>query len=257
VFVLVPGHGGTAADFAYLAAAMGIDRDQAAVFDYRWAYPTTDVVLAAQRAPSADAADALNVAVAMLARDHANIYLIGHSKGGAVLTELISRWDAEPGLAVAAVRGAALLDPAIAAGGLGELQRFGAVFDAVADNGGFDPIRCGWLTCSDIRANLGEASGVEVIAIRNPDALVTNFRDEPDGLRVYDLDDLGPHPLDRPWDLPAVLSGIRRAHASVLLSDVVAACITAEAASPGSCRWPGTATGHPAGRGRPGGPLMV
>ena len=37
----------------------------------------------------------------------------------------------------------------------------------------------------------GEKSGVEVVIVRNPDAGFTNFRDRPDGVRVYDLDDGG------------------------------------------------------------------
>jgi hypothetical protein len=254
---LVPGHGGTAHDFDELIALIGVDSSLAEAFDYRWAYPSPDARLASQRAQAADAADALNVYINILARDHANIYLLGHSKGGAVVTELISRWDSDPRLAVAAVAGAALLDPAIASGGLGDLQRLGFVVDGVADNGLFDPVRCGWLTCTDVRAGLGKRAGVEVIAIRNPDALVTNFLDRPDGLRVYDLDDDGAHPLARPWDIGAVMARIRDAHASVLRSTVVADCIAAEATLPGSCQWPGSVRVAPRGSGRPrGGPLL-
>lgn len=257
VYVLVPGHGATADGFDDLVTRMGIDPAHTEVFDYRWAYPTADPELAAQRALTADAADALNVLVSLLAREHANIYLIAHSKGGAVVTELVSRWDADPLLAVPAVSGAALLDPAIATGALGDMQRLGFVVDDVADNGLFDPVRCGWLTCTDVRANLGAKAGVEVIAIRNPDAIVTNFTDDPDGMRIYDLDDRGPHPLARPWDVAAILARIREAHGSVLHSDVVAACITAEATLPGSCVWPDAVTERPRGSGRSGGgPLM-
>ena len=127
----------------------------------------------------------------------------------------------------------------------------------MADNGKFDPIRCGWLSCRDVRVDLGDASGVEVIAIRNPDALVTNFTDEPDGLRVYDIDDGGSHPLDRPWDPAAVLARIEQAHGSVLHSDVVAECISAEASLPGSCVWPSRVS-NTSGGGRPdGGPLIL
>jgi hypothetical protein len=136
--------------------------------------------------------------------------------------------------------GAALLDPAIASGGLGWLQRAGGPIDQVPDNGGFDPWRCDALGCRDIRDHLGEPSGIEVVAIRNPDAVVTNFIDRPKGLRVHDLvDDGAPSALSLWWNPVAALKRVFVAHGSVLWHPAVASCISAEIIDVGSCAWKG------------------
>jgi len=237
-FVFVPGHGGAPEDFDDLVERMGLDRDHVAAFDYRWVWTDADPREAARWAHTSDAAGALHAYLEALAAEHSEIYVVAHSKGGAVVTEMVSRWDREPTIAVDHVTGAALLDPAISAGILGTVQQLGYVIGPLADNGLFHPVRCEWFSCSDIRDHLGERSGVEVIAVRNPDALITNFRDEPEGMRIYELDDGGPHPLSWPWDPVETLDRIGEAHGAVLHSDVVADCIVAEAGQTGSCTWP-------------------
>ncbi len=258
IFVYVPGHGGATDGFDDLAGRMGVGAEDVRVFDYRWAWPSSDPVEASRRAPTGDAADALGAYLAALAEDGRPIYLVGHSKGGAVITEVVGRWDEHPEIGVDAVGGAAILDPPIAAGPLGFLQSVGWLHGPTADDGMFDPIRCGWNGCRDVRDGLGERSGVEVMIIRNPDARFTNFWGRPDGVRVYDLDDGSGDMLGR---FPDVLGMWRRmgdAHNSVLHSDVVADCISAEATDAGSCEWPVPAARTPAwGRGRSGpGPVM-
>lgn len=238
LYVYVPGHGGDPDGFDDLAARIGVDQDRFVVFDYRWVWPSDDPIHASRWALTSEAAGALHAQIATLSRDHEHIYVVAHSKGGAIVTEMVARWDERPGLAVAAVSGAILLDPPIAPGPLGWGQSAGWLVGGVADDGRFDPIRCGWSGCRDIRSNLGTAAGVEVVVVRNPDAVVTNFRDRPDGLRVYELDDGGANALSL-WRQPGdVLRRVGEAHSSVLHSDAVAACITAESATTGSCRWP-------------------
>jgi hypothetical protein len=107
------------------------------------------------------------------------------------------------------------------------------------DNGGFSSERCTDGICRDVREHLGDASGVEVIAIRNLDAEVTNFRDDPEGLRVYDLDRDGGVPARFLVPISPLLAVMRiwRAHTSVLEHEAVAQCIEEEVAEQGSCVW--------------------
>lgn len=242
-FVYVPGHGGDPDGFADLAAMIGVTNDQVAVFDYRWVWRSDDPIDASRWARTSDAADALHAQLATLASSHDRIYVVAHSKGGAIVTEMLSRWDERPELAVGAVAGAMLLDPAIAAGPLGLGQSLGWLVGEIPDDGGFHPVRCGLTACRDIRVDLGRSAGVDVVAIRNPDAVVTNFRDRPAGLRVHDLDDDGPHPMELWMDPIAAVRRVGEAHSSVLHDETVAACLDAEANAVGSCRWPEPAPG--------------
>ena len=238
-FIYVPGHGGDASGFDDLAARMGLDSERVRAFDYRWARSDESAVNASRWAPTARAADVLGFYVREQAKLHSQIYLVGHSKGGAVITELVSRWDADPADTVPAVSGAAILDPPISSGPLGVLQSLGFFVGGAPDDGLFDPMRCDFSGCRDVRDDLGVGAGVEVIAVRNPGADVTNFRDEPDGLRVYDLVDGKAGALSLWWDPRRMLQRSGEAHDSVLHSDAVADCIQAEATEPGSCRWDG------------------
>lgn len=135
--------------------------------------------------------------------------------------------------------GAALLDPAIAGGVLGSLQRAGGFSDLIPDNGGFDTTKCTDAGCRDVRERLGESSDVEVIAIRNLDAEVTNFRDNPEGLRVYDLEHDGGIAARFLVPLSPYFAYRRiwNAHGSVLEHEAVTDCIKAEVEAPGSCVW--------------------
>ena len=238
LYVYVPGHGGGFHGFDDLASRIGVDGDDVRVFDYRWAWPSDDPLEAARRATTDDAADALGAYLAALGDDGRPIYLVGHSKGGAVITEVVGRWDQHPAVGVDAVVGAAILDPPISSGPLGLLQSVGWFHGSTADDGLFNPIRCGWSGCRDIRDGLGEKSGVEVVIVRNPDAGFTNFRDRPDGVRVYDLDDGNGSMLSRFPNIFGMWSRMGDAHNSVLHSDTVAACIAAESRKIGSCTWP-------------------
>ena len=238
LFVYVPGHGGDPRGFDDLASRIGVDGDDVRVFDYRWAWPSNDPLEASRRATADDAADALGAYLAALGADGRPIYLVGHSKGGAVITEVVGRWDQHPIVGVDAVVGAAILDPPISSGPLGLLQSLGWFHSSTADDGLFDPIRCGWSGCRDIRDGLGQKSGVEVVIVRNPDAGFTNFRDRPDGVRVYDLDDGRGGMLSRFPNIFGMWGRMGDAHNSVLHSDTVAACIAAEAKRVGSCTWP-------------------
>ncbi|MEA2010736.1 MAG: hypothetical protein U9N78_08530, partial [Actinomycetota bacterium] len=127
-----------------------------------------------------------------------------------------------------------------------------------ADDGLFNPVRCGWTGCVDIRDGLGERSGVEVVIVRNPDAGFTNFWGRPDDVRVYDLDDGGGSMLRRFPDVVGMWQRMGEAHNSVLHSDTVADCIASEAKAVGSCDWPSPAPiGALWGRGTSGaGPLV-
>lgn len=238
LFVYVPGHGGDPQGFDDLAGRIGVDPHDVRVFDYRWAWASDDPIEASQRASADDAADALGAYLAALGADGRPIYLVGHSKGGAVITEVVARWDEHPMVGVDAVVGATILDPPISSGPLGLLQSLGWLHGNTADDGLFNPIRCGWAGCRDIRDGLGEQSGVEVVIVRNPDAEFTNFRDRPDGVRVYDLDDGGGGMLSRFPNIFGMWNRMGEAHSSVMHSDTVAACIAAEAQRVGSCVWP-------------------
>ena len=249
LFVYVPGHGGDPRGFEDLAKRIGVNDVDVRVFDYRWAWPSNDPIEASRRATADDAADALGAYLAALGADGRPIYLVGHSKGGAVITEVVGRWDEHPTVAVDAVVGAAILDPPISSGPLGLLQSVGWLHGGMADDGLFDPIRCGWTGCRDIRDGLGRDSGVEVVIVRNPDAGFTNFRDRPDGVRVYDLDDGRGGMLSRFPNIFGMWDRMGEAHNSVLHSDTVAACIAAEAKRVGSCTWP---TSNPTETGRSG-----
>lgn len=248
LFVYVPGHGGGADGFDDLAGMMGVGSVDIRAFDYRWAWPSDDPLAASQRVPTNNAADALGEYLAMLASEGRPIYLVGHSKGGAVITELVGRWDGDPSTGVDSVIGATILDPPIASGPLGLLQSLGWFHGDTPDDGLFNPVQCGWSGCRDIRDGLGGRSGVEVVIVRNPDAVVTNLYAHPDDVRVYDLDDGGGSPFARFPRVLAMLSRVGDAHNSVLHSDTVADCIAAEAESVGSCSWP-TANGIDARRG--------
>lgn len=249
VFVYVPGHGGDPAGFDDLAERIGVDPRDVRVFDYRWAWHTEDMIEASRRATTDDAADALGAYLAALDSNDRSIYLVGHSKGGAVITEVVSRWDAVPEIGVDAVIGATILDPPISSGPLGLLQSLGWLHGETADDGLFSPVRCGWTGCRDVRNRLGERSGVEVVIVRNPDAGFTNFRGRPDRVRVYDLDDQGGSMLKRFPNLVGMWQRMGEAHNSVLHSDTVADCIAAEARSAGSCRWPSTTSHRMSGGG--------
>jgi hypothetical protein len=242
VVIFVSGHGSDHLQtFADLQVQMNLPPERVRYFDYRFALSSeVDHVDASEEVPISDLAVALSAYVAGVTAAGVPVYLIGHSKGGAAIAEMLGRWDETPGNAIDGVTGAALLDPPIATGVLGTLQRIGAIIGPVPDNGGYDPITCDWLVlCRDRRSHLGEAAGVEVVVIRNPDAFLTSFHDRPDGLRVLDLDDGGAHALTRLWTRGSVVGRMTEAHTSVLHHPAVAACLAEELAAPGSCRWTG------------------
>ncbi len=246
VYVLVHGDGGSRRDFDPLLERLGVDPSDTVAFDYRSVVAGESSTEASRTAVTGAAARELDRLIRELAETHDNIYSIHHSRGGAVGVSMIASIDDGTRPPIDGYRGAALLDPAIASGSLGGLQRFGRVSTHIPDNGGFDPIRCVDGECRDVRAHLGEAAGVEVIAIRNPDAVVTNFTASPDHLRVYDLVDDGGRsalwPAAWGW-LPGFIGRVRSAHASVLDNWVVADCIKAEVREPKSCVWKGNSTG--------------
>jgi len=245
LYVLVHGNGGSAQDFDPLLERLGIDSQNTVAFDYRIDGEPGTSTDASRVEVTGRAARELDRLIRELAETNANIYSIHHSKGGAVGVSMIASLDQGIRPPIDGYRGAALLDPAIASGSLGYLQRAGRGLSFLPDNGGFDPIRCVDGECWDVRDHLGEASGVEVIAIRNPDAVVTNFTDRPVHLRVYDLvDDGDSSALWYTGWLPAAVNRIRVAHASVLDSWAVADCIKAEVARAGSCVWKGDSRGR-------------
>ncbi len=247
LYVVVHGDGGSGRDFDPLLERLGVDPSDVVVFDYRSVVPLDTSTEASRVAVTGAAARELDRLIRELAETNDNIYTIHHSRGGAVGVSMIASIDDGTRPPIAGYRGAALLDPAIASGPLGELQRLGRSSTHVPDNGEFDPIRCVDGECRDVRAHLGEAAGVEVIAIRNPDAVVTNFTGSPDHLRVYDLvDDGGRSALwyaGSGW-LPGFVGRVRAAHASVLDNWAVADCIKAEVAQPKSCVWKGDTKGR-------------
>ena len=242
LLVLVHGNGGSAASFDPLLDQLSVESFNVVAFDWRTIAHAATSTEASKVASTEAAAFELDKLLRELSRDHANIYTIHHSKGGAVGVAMIAALDDGTRQEIDGYRGAALLDPAIAAGRLGALQRLGTFSTHLPDNGGFDPVSCSSDGCRDIRDHLGEASGVEVIAIRNPDAVVSSFRDRPDGLRVFDLvDDGKPSAL---WfsGFPLLFAlRVSEAHGSVLKHWSVADCISAEVGTAGSCVWKGDA----------------
>lgn len=240
LLVLVHGNGGSAASFDPLLDQLSVGSFEVVAFDWRTTAPAVTSTEASKAASTQEAALDLDRLLRELSRDHGNIYTIHHSKGGAVGVAMIAALDDGTRPEIDGYRGAALLDPAIATGWLGAIQRFGDFNAHLPDNGGFDPVVCSSDGCRDRREHLGEASGVDVIAIRNLDAVVSNFWDQPDGLRVFDLvDDGKPSAL---WfsGFPLVfVSRVSEAHGSVLKHWSVADCISAEVVTGGSCVWKG------------------
>jgi len=250
LYVLVHGNGGSASDFDELLEAIGADRSDTVAFDYRSVVDAKSSTDASRVADTEAAAKELDALIRQLSVYSSNIYSLHHSKGGAVGVSMIASLDDGTTQAIDGYRGAALLDPAIASGWLGSFQRAGRFATFIPDNGDFNPIRCTRDGCRDVRVNLGEKSGVEVIAVRNPDAVITNFTDEPKGLRVYDfVDDGKSSALVAPFGLYGFQRRVREAHASVLTSSVVAACIKAEVAISGACIWKGDSGGQSPGWG--------
>ncbi len=239
IVVVVPGFGSQAlGTFDDLMSRVGVPPERVMAFDWRWVEPSNGHVTASKRAEVDDAADVLEAYLAGLGATGNRIYVVGHSKGGAVIAQLMTRWDADPERALPAVFGAALLDPPLSSGRLGFLQRIGRWLPFIPNNGGYDPIHCGWLTCHDSREHMGEAAGVDVLVIRNTDAAVTSFLDEPEGLRIYDLeDDGGPPAFVRIFSDGSVLGRIREAHESPLHHPAVASCLHSELHAPGTCQW--------------------
>ncbi|MCZ7533377.1 MAG: alpha/beta hydrolase [Acidimicrobiia bacterium] len=236
--VVVHGDGGSPESFRSLTDAMGIPTWRVVAFDYSTVDGGASSTASSHRVSTADAADRLDAMLRELSMDNANIYTVHHSRGGAVGAELIADLDEGSRPPIDGYRGAALLDPAIAAGPHGWLQSLGGSwpFGMVPDDGGFDPIRCTEDGCRDIRAHLGESAGVEVVAIRNTDAVLPNFWGRPEGLRVFDVRDLLPSAALL-VNINPVLALLRmsQAHNSVLKSGAVAQCVRAEIDEPGSC----------------------
>jgi len=238
--VFVSGHGSGSAPgvFAHLATLMGIHPAEARYFDYRWADGGADHTQASQGATVDDLADALGGYVAGLAALGRPIYLVGFSKGGAGIAELVARWDGgQPG--GERVQGAALLDPPMASGVFGFLESVGTVWGPIPDDGGYEPVRCAFWGCTDSRDRLGAASGVQVMVVRNPMSGVARFSDIPEGLRVYEAADDGPGLLETLFTRPWTIAGrISTAHNSLLHDPRVADCIVAEMRQAGVCSLP-------------------
>lgn len=240
LIVVVHGDGGSAGDFRYLVRKLGVDRDRVVAFDYSSVDGGVSSTDSSRTVPTWAAAVALDALLRQLSTENANIYSIHHSRGGAVGTEMIADIDEGRRPPIDGYRGAALLDPAIASGMIGSLQTVGGygwgLGKRIPDDGGFDPIRCDGLDCHDVREHLGDGAGVEVVAIRNPDAVVTNFHGTPAGLRVFDLLDDKPSALWYFGSIPAFRKRVSEAHASVLTSELVADCLASEISDPGSCQ---------------------
>jgi hypothetical protein len=260
--VFVSGHGNDSAPglFSDLVALMGLDPGQARYFDYRWAAGGFSHDTASENASIDETADALAGYLAGLEELGRPIYLVGFSKGGAGIAELLARWDRDSFGDSHGVVGATLLDPPLASGVHGWLQSVGTAVGFIPDDGGYNPIHCDGARCVDTRVHLGEASGVEVMVVRNPQAGITNFADVPDGLRVYEAPDGGPGFLQtlvtRPWDL---VSRATDAHLAVLDDPKVAQCISAEITGSGTCALHHPGYAPPAGQivHGPGNPLKL
>lgn len=238
--VFVPGHGqGAGADvYEDFVELMGLDPDDARYFDYRWVTGDADPHRASALAPTEQSAASLNAYLAGVADGDRPVWLVGFSKGGATVAELIATWDRGVHRPPVDVVGAMLLDPPMARGLHGTLQSAGQVISGIPDDGGYDPVDCAflWFGCHDSRAHLGENSGVEVIVVRNPRAAVTSFGDRPPGLRVVDAPDDGPGPWGQIMENPLRLfSRLSEAHESVLSDPAVVRCLVAEMHAPGSC----------------------
>jgi hypothetical protein len=239
--VFVPGHGNVGSDFDELIDLMDLEPGDYRTFDYRWMVETTDQVHASQVASIDATADGLNAFLAGLDDGDRRLYLVGFSKGGAGIAELVSRWDDGAPPPVSGVTGAALLDPPLSGGFQGTLQSLGRYIGPIPDDGGYDPVECDWsgLRCVDNRDHLGEGAGIEVLVLRNPKAGITNFDDRPEGLRVYDVPDDGPGPGAAFLANPFTFSNrVAEAHDAVLRDQRVADCIRAEMAELGSCDIP-------------------
>lgn len=243
LIVFVPGHGqGQGAEvFDDLIGLMGVDAENARFFDYRLAGGWTDASMASEELPVDHAASSLNSYLGAVAEQGRPIYLVGFSKGGATIAHLIAAWDDGAYGPSDAVTGAALLDPPLATGAHGWAQSAGRFWGSIPDDGGYDPVRCDflWFGCEDARDNLGNASGVDVVVVRNPRAGVTSFSDFPDALRIYNAIDDGPGLWDQLWRNPFGLPArISQAHDAVLDDPKVARCLVAEMWDPGSCDLP-------------------
>lgn len=242
LFVLVHGNGGSAESFDPLLEQLSVETFSVVTFDWRTAGAGATSTDASKTASAEAAAVKLDEFLRQLSEDHGNIYTLHHSKGGAAGVAMISALDDGTRPPIDGYVGAALLDPAIAGGPLGALQRLGGIATYIPDNGGFDPVACTSDGCRDRREHLGVASGVEVIAIRNPDAVLTSFWERPEGLRVFDLVDDGKPSALWFWNTPPLFAArMSEAHGSVIKHWVVADCISAEVAKAGSCVWKGDA----------------
>jgi hypothetical protein len=263
VVVFVPGHGqGPASEvFGDLIDLMRLDPDNARFFDYRLATGEADPVAASEHAAIDASVAALNAFLAAVATEGHPVWLVGFSKGGATVADLVADWDDGRYGLMDSVVGAFLLDPPISAGFQGWLQSAGRVKGSIPDDGGYDPVQCTWVLwgCHDERAHLGEAAGVDVLVIRNPKAGITSFSDQPEGLRVVNAPDAGPgfwsQVLHHPFGL---VSRVAEAHEAVLDDPTVADCLVSEMWSRGSCDLEPAGGQRPtwfAGRGATGSPL--
>ncbi|HSG78275.1 MAG TPA: alpha/beta fold hydrolase [Acidimicrobiia bacterium] len=241
IVVFVPGYGSSssAETFGDLIDLMGLSEDQVRHFDYRWVGEGFDHAEAARTADVEDAAAALAGFTTGVAGGGREVHLVGHSKGGAIIAEMIEQWDRGRLPAVDGVTGATLLDPPLASGIHGLGQSAGVVLDwlyerlpfvdlpGLPHDGGYNPVECsvGVFDCTDHRNGLGQASGVDVAVVRAPDAAVTNFKDVPDGMSVYEVDTPGPSAVDAFPNPFAVLGAIVGAHKAVLHHPDVAACV--------------------------------
>jgi hypothetical protein len=241
VVVFVPGYGSasSADTFGDLIDLMGLPEDQVRHFDYRWVGEGFDHAEAARSADVEDAAAALAGFTAGVAAGGREVHLVGHSKGGAVIAEMIEQWDRGRLPGVEGVTGATLLDPPLASGIHGLGQSAGRVLDWLDDqvpfidipglphDGGYNPMECsvGVFDCTDFRNGLGEASGVDVAVVRAPDAALTNFKDVPEGMSVYEVDTPGPSAVEQLPNPFAALAAVVAAHRAVLHHPDVAACV--------------------------------
>ena len=196
--------------FNQITTHLGIPPGQAVYFDY-------ESVGGTNSSSSQEIAGALDA----LVRSQDNpqlrgrqVYLVGFSKGGAAIAELVAAWDVKPNSRPYQVMGAALLDPPIADGLLGDLQSAGKRF-GLPNDGGFDPVVCSphqssaCSLCTDKRDHLGRKSGTDVVVFRSPDTLnISNFSDRPPGLEVVTIDDPGPSPVEEALG-PLPVIGVR------------------------------------------------